>query len=101
MLLEHPPLSIARFDTMDMKPKGDAKEARGSKSLKAYTWTRRKKRRDEETAAGAAGPSGPIRRTIRHRQTGPEHSGRSLAALGYSPDYRRLETDRPEPGGDA
>ena len=44
MLLEHPPLCIARFDTMDTKPMGGAKEAQELISSKAYTWMRRRKR---------------------------------------------------------
>ena len=44
MLLEHPPLCIARFDTMDTKPMGGAEEAQELISSKAYAWTSRRKR---------------------------------------------------------
>ena len=42
MLLEHPPLCIARFDTMDTKPMGGAEEAQELISSKAYAWMRRR-----------------------------------------------------------
>ena len=73
MLLEHPPLCIARFDTMDTKPMGGAEEAQELISSKAYAWMRRRKRHgQEEEERGGDRPAGlqagPGRTTIRRRR---------------------------------
>ena len=60
MLLEHSSLCIARFDTMDTKRMGGAKDAQESKPSKVYTWKQRKKKRrqDEDGEGGEARPAG-------------------------------------------
>ena len=80
MLLEHPPLCIARFDTMDSKPMGGVEEAQELISSKAYAWMRRRKRQSKSTRQEPAGPQAGLGRLP-----------------GRAPSRRRRPPGRPRP----
>ena len=124
MLLEHPPICIARFDTIDTKPMGGAEEAQELISSKAYAWMRRRKRHGQaEEEGGGDRPAGlpagpgwppgrpPIRRSRPpgrprpaprpdHQQTPPaSRPAQAGSQAGPPPDAAGLQAGPGRPPG--